>query len=148
MTVLDEHWMQGQRNELKNSETNKSQAQIMEQPKSSWKVDENGNLIRYDSIYSWSSHNNFDNLTPIEPDSIMQSFKSRFFTKFSHVKNQGFEDIFAEDSLFNRQFFNDDFFENDFGRDFMDIDSIKQRMLERQRKFLKKYKSEFNEPKG
>ncbi len=141
----------GQKDDTKNPETNESEARIMEQPEGTWRVDkefdENGNMIRYDSIFSWSSHNNFNNFSPSERDSLMQSFKSRFFMNYSHFEDHGFEDVFAKDSLFSNRFFNDGFFESDFGRDFMDLDSLRQQMLERQKRFLRKYQSEFKEPK-
>ena len=76
----------------------------------------------------------------------MQSFKSKFFTNFSRFENQGFEDIFSQDSLFSKRFFNDDFFRSDFGTDFMDLEKIRQQMIARQKKFLEKYQSEFIKP--
>lgn len=140
----------GQKNEHK-TETTESDEKLVEQPKGTWKVDkefdENGNLIRYDSIYSWSSNGKFDNLSLSDKDSLMQSFKSRFFTNYSGFENQGFEDVFSQDSLFSKRFFNDDFFGSDFGNDFMDIDKLRQQMISRQKKFLEKYQSEFIKPK-
>jgi hypothetical protein len=139
----------GQKNEQK-IETKESDEKLVEQPNGTWKVDkefdENGNLIRYDSIYSWSSESKFDNLTSTNRDSLMQSFKSRFFTNFSGFENQGFEDVFSQDSLFSKRFFNDDFFGSNFGNDFMDIEKLRQQMLARQKKFLEKYQSEFIKP--
>jgi len=135
----------GQKNETKKSESN-----VIEEPKGTWKVDkefdENGNLIRYDSIYSWSSNSKFDNLSSADRDSLMQSFKSRFFSDFSKFENEGFEDIFSNDSVFSNHFFNDDFFDSNFGKEFMDIDRIRQQMIERQKQFLEKYQSEFIKP--
>lgn len=140
----------GQKDETKNTETKESEGKLVEQPKGSWKVDkefdENGNLISYDSIYSWSSTNKFNDLSLSERDSLMQSFKSRFFTNFSEFENQGFEDVFSHDSLFSKRFFNDDFFGSEFGTDFMDFDKIRQQMIERQKKFLEKYQSELIKP--
>lgn len=139
-----------QQNETKNKHTKDHKNEQVEQPKGSWKVnktfDENGNLIRYDSIYSWSSDHRFKDLSAIQRDSLMEAFKSRFFTDFSGFENEGFDTIFSQDSLFSRRFFNDEFFKSDFGSDFMDIDHIRQQMLERQRAFLEKYKSEFIKP--
>ncbi|WP_298370909.1 hypothetical protein [uncultured Lutibacter sp.] len=123
---------------------------ITEQPKGTWKVDkefdENGNLIRYDSIYSWSSDSKFNNLSSLDNDSLIKSFKSRFFSNFSRFENQGFEDIFAQDSLFSNRFFTNDFFGSDFGKDYIDIDKMTQEIIERQKKFLEKYQSEFLKP--
>ncbi|WP_347924712.1 hypothetical protein [Pontimicrobium sp. SW4] len=140
----------GQSNKGKKDNTKEKQESIAEQPKGSWKVDkefdENGNLIRYDSIYSWSSNNKFNDLSSFDKDSLLKSFESKFFRGFSHFENQGFEDIFSKDSLFSKHFFNDDFFGSDFGKDFMDIDKIRQQMIARQKKFLEKYRSEFIKP--
>lgn len=131
-------------------DTTKNEEKKIEQPKGSWKVDkeydDQGNLIRYDSIYSWSSSRKFNDLSTLEKDSVLQSFKSRFFTNFSDFDNKRFEDIFSKDSLFSKQYFNDDFFRSDFGKDFMDIDKILQQMIARQKKFLEKYHSEFTKP--
>ena len=139
-----------QNNDIKNTETKESDEEIVKEPKGTWKVDkefdENGNLIRYDSIYSWSSDDKYNNLSLSERDSLMQTFKSRFFTNFSGFENQGFEDVFSKDSLFSKHFFNDDFFGSDFGSDFIDIDKIRQQMIARQKKFLEKYQSEFIKP--
>lgn len=75
-------------------------------PKGSWKVnkelDENGNVIRYDSIYSWSSSQNLDNLKPEQLDSIMGSFQSRFGALFGDEMLKGF---FEPDSLLLGQHF-------------------------------------------
>ncbi|MEO8933136.1 MAG: hypothetical protein ABI295_02425 [Xanthomarina sp.] len=139
----------GQKNEQK-TETKESDGKLVHQPKGTWKVDkefdENGNLIRFDSIYSWSSHGKFDNFSSSNKDSLMKSFKSRFFTNYSGFENDGFEDVFSQDSLFIKHFFNDDFFGSDFGNDFMDIDRLKQQIISKQKKFLEKYQSEFIKP--
>lgn len=124
---------------------------IEKQPKGSWKVDkefdENGNLIRYDSIYTWSLNNNETNLSSIDRDSLLKSFKSKFFTNFSEFQKQGFEDVFSEDSLFSKHYFSNDFFKSNFGREFIEIDKIMKQMEDRQKKFLEKYQSEFINPK-
>ena len=139
----------GQKNEQK-TEIQESDGKLVEQPKGSWKVDkefdENGNLIRFDSIYSWSSNGAFDNLSLSDKDSLMQSFKSRFFKNYSGFEKEGFSDIFSQDSLFSERFFNDDFFGSNFANDFMDIDKLRQQMIDRQKKFLEKYQSEFIKP--
>lgn len=141
----------GQKNEENKGETIPKQEEITKNPKGNWKVnkefDENGNLIRYDSIYTYSSNGKFKDLSSIDKDSLLNSFESGFYKNFSQFKNQGFEKLFAQDSLFGKQFFNNDFFDNDFGKDFMDIDKIRQQMIERQKKFLEKYQSEFMKPK-
>ena len=116
------------------------------EPNGTWKVDkefdENGNMIRYDSIYSWSSldRNDFANQ---DSNSLLQSFRSQFYRNFSRMDNQGFEDMFSPDSIFTKRFFNNDFFTSEFGEDFMDIDRMHKEMEQMQHRFLKKYQSEF-----
>ncbi|WP_299381331.1 hypothetical protein [uncultured Lacinutrix sp.] len=140
----------GQENETKIIEQEDNKTDTVKEPKGTWKVDkefdENGNLIRFDSIYSWSSNNKFDNLSLSDRDSLMQTFKSRFFSNYSQFENQEFEDVFSQDSLFSKHFFNDDFFGSNFGNDFMDIDKLTQQIIARQKKFLEKYQSEFIKP--
>ncbi len=139
-----------QKNDTEKTEIKESEGTVVEQPKGSWKVDkefdDDGNLIRYDSIYSWSSNGKLNNLSTVDEDSLLQAFKSRFFTNFSDFKNNGFNDVFSKDSLFSKHYFNDDFFGSDFGKDYMDIDKITQQMIARQKKFLEKYQSEFIRP--
>ncbi len=121
---------------------------ITEAPKGSWKVDkeydEEGNLIRYDSIYSWSSTDAFSELAEKNPDSLIQSFQSRFYRNFSGVNHPKFGHLFENDSLFTNHFFTDDFFDSEFGKDFMDLDRVRERMEKMQKNFLKKYESEFD----
>lgn len=139
-----------QTQDTKKSASNDSAEKIVEPPMGSWKVDkefdDEGNLIRYDSIYSWSSNGKWDTLSPVERDSLLQSFKSKFFTNFSGFEDNGFDGVFSKDSLFSNHYFNEDFFGSDFGKDFMDLDKVRQQMLDRQRKFLEKYQSEFIKP--
>lgn len=120
---------------------------IAAQPKGEWKVhkefDEAGNLIRYDSVYTWSSGSELDDLSLLDRDSTLQSLRSRFYREFSGIDEQEFGDLFSADSLFSKRFFNDDFFDSDFGRDFMDIDRIRERMERLQQEFLEKYQSEY-----
>ncbi len=125
-----------------------STEQVTEQPKGKWKVDkefdENGNMIRYDSIYSWSSTDDLGDLAQKNPDSLLQSFQSKFYRNFKGFDNQRFGDLFAKDSLFTKRFFDDGFFGSEFGEDFMDIDRIRDRMETMQQKFLERYQSEFD----
>ncbi|TJY36344.1 hypothetical protein [Pontimicrobium aquaticum] len=141
----------GQNSKDTKENTKEKQESTVKLPKGDWKVnkefDENGNLIRYDSIYSWSSNDKLNDLSLMDKDSLLKTFESKFLENFSQFENQGFEDIFSRDSLFSKQFFNDDFFGSSFGKDFMDIDKIRQQMIARQKKFLEKYQSEFIKPK-
>ncbi|PIF00722.1 MAG: hypothetical protein CR994_05050 [Maribacter sp.] len=132
----------------KDSSQDGDKARIAEAPKGSWKVnrefDEDGNLIRYDSIYSWSSGTDLDKMATMDRDSILSSMQSRFYNGFSNFDDEGFPELFSNDSLFAKQFFNDDFFDSDFGQDFMEIDRVREQMENMQRRFLERYRSEFD----
>lgn len=114
-------------------------------PKGAWKVhkefDESGNLIRYDSIYSWSSADAMEDLATLDRDSLLQSMRSRFYEHFSGMDTLEFPNFFGRDSLFTKGFFDDGFFKSEFGRDFMDIDHMRKRMEAIQQEFLRKYQS-------
>jgi len=118
---------------------------VAEQPKGSWNVhkelDADGNLMRYDSIYSWSSHDTSDKLSEVDRDRLLHHIKSRFYSNFSD-----FEDVFTKDSIFSQLDFNDPFFGRDFGNHFMDIDKIKQHMIARHRAFLEPYNDAIIKP--
>ncbi|MGJ8594114.1 MAG: hypothetical protein ACSHXF_16305 [Aquaticitalea sp.] len=140
----------GQKNEQQ-TEPSERYGQVIAQPKGSWKVDkefdESGNLIRYDSIYSWSSNEKLNALSPFMRDRL-DSLKSRFFTDFSDFETNGFDALFSKDSLFSSHYFNDDFSISNFGKDNMDIDKIAQQMMARQKAFLEKYQSAFIQPEN
>jgi hypothetical protein len=136
--------------ENRNSETPKHDDQAsVETPKGNWKVhkefDDDGNLISYDSTYTWSSNRGLEQMTDKDRDSVLQAMQSRFYQHFSGFDlNDGDQmDLFSEDSLFAKKFFDDSFFDSEFGEEFMDIDRIQQHMHDMQQKFLDKYRSEF-----
>ncbi|MDO6492499.1 MULTISPECIES: hypothetical protein [unclassified Cellulophaga] len=109
-------------------------------PEGNWKVnkqyDDKGNLVQYDSVYSWSSSNKYDNLSDVQRDSIISNYKSKFFSSFNTFPKQ-----MRIDSLFMDDFFNEDFFSSDFGEDFMQLDKIRDRMMQQQQQFFNKYSS-------
>ncbi|MCK0135140.1 hypothetical protein [Arenibacter sp. S6351L] len=116
-------------------------------PKISWKVDkkydEKGNVIGYDSIYSYS-YSNLKNLPKeMNLDSIMNSMK--FFSQgnlsfFMEGHNLGqFMDM---DSIMNGSQYFKDFFERQRSNNFSDMrelfqqmDSLQNMMMERHRNF-------------
>lgn len=102
----------------KTSEKDRSKSEVKQdsirKPKGNWhvtkEVDENGNIIRYDSIYSWSSsgnHKGFNN------DSIFNKMQSMMQQRFSMFQSQRINGFTEHDSML-KQFFNDDFFRDDF----------------------------------
>ncbi|WP_157957324.1 hypothetical protein [Winogradskyella tangerina] len=83
-------------------------------PKGSWKVnkefDENGNLTRIDSVYSWSSSGS---LKDIDADSIFNKLQSKFEKRLSMSHFPRYSGFMKHDSIM-KQFFSDDFLKDDF----------------------------------
>ncbi|RMG76942.1 MAG: hypothetical protein D6707_11720 [Bacteroidetes bacterium] len=75
------------------------------------KYDENGNLIEYDSTYTYFYSN--ANVSETEIDSIMQQFMNYFNFTYPSIIQNHFNTLFFNDSLMN-DFFYDDFFEQRF----------------------------------
>lgn len=130
---------QEQKDQPKKTEDNIAQ----EQPKGNWEVnreyDEDGNLISYDSIYSWSSSDAAKNMAKMDKDSLLQSFQMHMSKGFSPFDDENFSSFFADDSLFTKHFFQNDFFESQLGKDFMDLNEMHKRMAEMQKKFMEEY---------
>lgn len=101
-------------NSSKNSSDLETKKDSLHKPKGNWKVnkevDENGNIIRYDSIYSWSSSGN---IKDIESDSIFNQMHSMMQKRFSMLQSPRLNGFSEHDSIM-KQFFSDDFFKDDF----------------------------------
>ena len=81
-------------------------------PKVDFKVnkeyDENGNLIKYDSIYTYY-YSNIDKNAMMN-DSIFKKFNEHFNTKSPFIDDSFFNDFFREDMYSEDAFFSEDFF--------------------------------------
>src|SRR5690606_22383520 len=77
----------GQNNDSNTTDSQEKIAQNNKQPKGSWTVnkafDENGNLIQYDSIYSWCSNETYRELSGVDMASVLESSRSFFFDRYS-----------------------------------------------------------------
>ena len=92
----------------------KTMAQRQEEPKGKWQVhreyDENGNLVKYDSVYVWSSSNIKGFPKNQNLDSLLKSYK-RYMGKSGFSPEQFDFSLFENpDSLFNKNFFDNEFF--------------------------------------
>jgi hypothetical protein len=92
--------------------------------------DDSGNLIKYDSTYSYY-YSNIENDNLLR-DSIMNQFKRSFNKQYLFSKDPFFNDFFFQDSLLNFDFYTKDFFLNRYQNNpqrmnqlFMEMDSIK-----------------------
>jgi hypothetical protein len=103
--------------------------------KVSKEYDKDGNLIRYDSTYSYHYSTSGNNL--LMNDSVFNTFKDHFNQSYFFLNEPFFEHFFFDDSLMIRDFYKDDFFIHRFRNNSTAMDSL----------FLKmdKYKNEFFE---
>ena len=99
--------------------------------------DKDGNLIRYDSSYTYYYSNIRDNEGL--QDSILNNFKSHFNNRYSFSKDPFFNGLFFEDSLLQYDFYKKDFFLNRFKDNmrkmdslFWQMDSVKNNFFNRQ----------------
>lgn len=101
--------------------------------------DEDGNIIKYDSTYSYYysniEHNEFAG------DSIMKLFKERFNNRYFFSEDPFFNKLFFQDSLMQFDFYKKDFFRNRFldnwehmDQLFHEMDSIKNNFFRYQYK--------------
>jgi hypothetical protein len=95
-------------------------------PQTSIKVDKKydykGNLIKYDSTYSYY-YSNVNNNTNLK-DSIFNTFKNHFNRNYFFSTNPYFNDFFFQDSLLKYDFYRKDFFMNRFRNNMRMMDSL------------------------
>jgi hypothetical protein len=102
------------------------------------KFDDKGNLIRYDSTYSYYYESPKRRKGNIRSDSLFRQFKKSFQSSLLDSMNHEMSNIFFNDSLFQYDFFNDDYFgkrfelnQKRFQQMFRKVDSLKADMLKR-----------------
>jgi hypothetical protein len=86
------------------------------------KYDSKGNLIKYDSTYSYYYSNVKDNKNL--NDSILNNFKNHFNSKYFFSTDPYFNDFFFQDSLLKYDFYRKDFFMNRFRNNMRMMDSL------------------------
>jgi hypothetical protein len=99
--------------------------------------DENGNLIRYDSTYSYFYSNVEGDST--FADSILTNFKGRVFESFPDVHTPFWNDMFFEDSLLTYDFYKDDFFTKRFEMNMKRFEKLFKEMDMFKNDFYEKY---------
>lgn len=99
--------------------------------------DDNGNLIKYDSTYSYY-YSNIEKDTFLM-DSILNDFKGHFNENFYFSNRPYFNDLFFDDSLMGYDFYKSNFFLNRYKTNmermqnlFMEMDSIKNKFFKNQ----------------
>ncbi len=95
-------------------------------PQTSIKVnkqyDKKGNLVQYDSTYSYY-YSNVKNDT-VRQDSIFNLFRNQFNHKYLFSNEPYFNDLFFQDSLLKYDFYKKDFFSNRFRDNMRRMDSL------------------------
>lgn len=132
-----------------NQEKEKQQIESDEQemstikPSEKWDVkkeyDEQGNLIRYDSIYSWSYSNVKGDSLRVNLDSIMDSFKMYFGKNRSIDWDDDFYYFPKNDSLFMKDFFKDDYFLRNWQMQHSEFEGMIKKMDSLRNDFLRKF---------
>jgi len=88
--------------------------------------DENGNLIRYDSTYSYFYSNVSENAEL--RDSILKNFRNSFGQNYFFSNQPFFKDFFFQDSLLMYDFYKKDFFYDRFRNNMRWMDSLFREM--------------------
>jgi hypothetical protein len=103
------------------------------------KYDDKGNLIQFDSTYSYFySSPGMKTDTSISSDSLFSNFKSPLSDYYRDLFNSNMNGIFFNDSLFKYDFYNNDYFSKRFDLNlkrfenmFHQMDSAKTGMFQR-----------------
>lgn len=104
--------------------------------------DSKGNLMKFDSTYSYFYSSKGHDSTKIALDTVLKEFKSFYQESFTTNINNRFNDIFLTDSLFKYDFLNDDYFRKRF-----ELNMNKMNELFRQMDSLKTHYLKSSQPK-
>ena len=126
-----------------NAQEKKQKDEQVVEPKENWKVnkkvDENGNVIQYDSTYTWSYSNVKGDSVSVNLDSIMNSFNNFFETQSPFDWNHNFSFFPKNDSLLLKNFFKNDYFYNSWEKQHFDVEQMMRQMDSTRNEFLKEF---------
>lgn len=110
-------------------------------PKGQWNVtreyDELGNLIKYDSTYSWSYPTKEGDSLKVNLDSIMDNFKQYLGELKAPKWERDFYYFPKADSLFMKDFFTEDYFFRNWERHHPDMERFMKKMDSLRNHFLR-----------
>ncbi|WP_299111230.1 hypothetical protein [uncultured Winogradskyella sp.] len=132
-----------QENKEKETQQSNKQEQDTIKPIETWDVkkqyDEFGNLVKYDSIYSYSYSNIKGDSLRVNLDSIMDSFKN-YVDKNASFNWKGNFSFFPEnDSLFMDDFFKEDYFFKNWQNQNTELDKMIKRMDSSRNDFIRQF---------
>ena len=99
--------------------------------------DENGNVIRYDSSYTYIYRNTEGDLEQLNMDSLFNSFRPYFSDNTFDIMRSPFERFFDEDTLYQQHFFEPDFFMQQFDNQMFRFEDMMKEMDSLRNMFLK-----------
>jgi len=127
----------GQEKQIKNDKLSDAEKTPKEDIIVNKEYDENGNLIKYDSTYTYF-YSNIEN-DQLAEDSIFANFKKMFEQKYPFSHKPSFNDFFFRDSLMKYDFYKKNFFIERFRQNreqtekiFQEMDSIKNKFFDEQ----------------
>ena len=124
----------------KKDETAQNEPQLNNNPKNKPKVDikvnkkydDNGNLIGYDSTYTWTYSNVEGDSVSVIADSVITHFMPNIGMHFPGLNDPFFNNMMLNDSTMYNSFFNRDYYQQLWGKQneemnriFMQMDSLK-----------------------
>jgi len=119
------------------------QQEMAQEPKGQWEVhkeyDDQGNLIKYDSIYTHSYSNIEGDSVRINLDSLMDSFRGYFEEKVPFEWKKDFSYFPKADSLFMKDFFQEDYFYRNWKEHHSDIEQMMKKMDSLRNAFMRKH---------
>jgi len=96
------------------------------------KYDDNGNLIGYDSTYTWTYSNLQGDTVSVNADSVITHFMPNVGMQFPGLKDPFFDDIFLNDTSMYNNFFDRNYYQDVWGKQndemtrmFRELDSLK-----------------------
>lgn len=121
----------------------KEKLEISVLPKEKWEVrkkyDEHGNLIRYDSVYSWKYSDVEGKAIEINLDSIMDTFRKHFENTATFKWEDNFSYFPKTDSLLTEDFFRKDYYLKNWERQRAELEKYLKQVDSSRNEFLKKY---------
>ncbi|OFX83275.1 MAG: hypothetical protein A2W99_12335 [Bacteroidetes bacterium GWF2_33_16] len=99
--------------------------------------DKNGNIIRYDSSYTYIYTYPDGSLEMLNIDSIFNNFRPYFFNRGFDLMQKPFIDFFDVDSSFQKHFFDNDYFMQQFEQEMFHFEELMHEMDSLRNLYLK-----------
>lgn len=113
------------------------------EPKVSWKVnkqyDDKGNVISYDSTYTWSYRGKRGQDAFVSADNVLRSFRMQFNKDFPGLFNNSLGGPLWSDSLFYNDFLEPDYFMKKYQDHYFDMEKMMQTMDSMKNLFLQRH---------